>query len=194
MVNWFSFLTYILITAGTPGPNTIMSMSNGSQKGFIKGLPFNFGILCGFSIVSLFCTLFCHLLSPIIKQIKTVMLVIGALYILFLAWKTFRRGGAIEEKQFNGSFLSGFLLQFVNVKIYLYCFFSMEVFILPHYEHQTLPLIGFSLFLAFFGFTLTLCWSAFGSIFKKVFSTHAKVINTIMALLLIYCAVSLFFT
>ena len=29
MFNWFAFLTYAVITAATPGPNNIMSMSNG---------------------------------------------------------------------------------------------------------------------------------------------------------------------
>ena len=38
----------------------------------------------------------------------------------------------------------------------------------------------------------TLCWSAFGSAFKWLFSKHARVVNLVMALLLVYCAVSLF--
>jgi cysteine/O-acetylserine efflux protein len=35
-------------------------------------------------------------------------------------------------------------------------------------------------------------WSAFGSTFCKILSEHAKIVNPILALLLIYCAVSLF--
>lgn len=31
MFNWFAFLTYAVITAATPGPNNIMSMSNGGS-------------------------------------------------------------------------------------------------------------------------------------------------------------------
>lgn len=34
MFNWFAFLTYAVITAATPGPNNIMSMSNGGRLGF----------------------------------------------------------------------------------------------------------------------------------------------------------------
>ena len=33
MFSWFSFLTYAIVTAITPGPNNILSMSNGSRKG-----------------------------------------------------------------------------------------------------------------------------------------------------------------
>lgn len=33
-MHWASFLTYAVVTAVTPGPNNIMSMSNGSRLGF----------------------------------------------------------------------------------------------------------------------------------------------------------------
>lgn len=50
MFPWFSFLTYAVVTAVTPGPNNIMSMSNGSRKGFRGALPFNLGIWVGFPL------------------------------------------------------------------------------------------------------------------------------------------------
>lgn len=192
MFSWFSFLTYAVVTAITPGPNNIMSMSNGSRKGFKGALPFNFGIGVGFSIVMLLCTAFCSMLSSLIPKIKMPMLIIGAAYMLYLAWETFRSSDSIEENHSRDGFLSGLLLQFINSKIYIYCIMSMEAYILPYYHGQILPLIGFALLLAFIGFTFTLCWSAFGSVFKWLFSKHAKIVNTIMALLLVYCAVSLF--
>lgn len=89
MFNLISFLTYLVITATTPGPNNIMSMSNASKYGFRKSFPFNLGI--------------------------------------------------------------------------------------------------------FVGFSGTLCWALFGSVFRQLFSKNAKAFNIIMALLLVYCAVSLFF-
>ena len=57
---WFSFLTYAIITSVTPGPNNIMSMINGSRRGFRGALPFNFGIWTGFSAVMLLYTAFWH--------------------------------------------------------------------------------------------------------------------------------------
>ena len=56
MFNWISFLTYAVVTAVTPGPNNILSMSNGNRKGFRGALPFNIGILVGFSAVMLLST------------------------------------------------------------------------------------------------------------------------------------------
>lgn len=192
MFSWINFLTYAIITAITPGPNNIMSMSNGTRLGFKKSLPFNLGILSGFSIVMLICTLFSSMLSFILPSIKLPMIIIGAMYMLYLSWKTFKSPHEIKENISKSSFSSGLILQFINVKIYIYCIISMEIYILPYYSRKPYLLFFFALLLAFIGFLFTLCWSAFGSIFKQLFSKHAKITNSIMALLLVYCAISLF--
>lgn len=193
MFNWVSFLTYAVVTAVTPGPNNIMSMSNGSRKGLRGAIPFNLGIWAGFSAAMLICTAFCSMVSSLIPKIKLPMLIVGAAYMLYLAWETFRSSDSIEEDHSRDGFLSGLLLQFINPKIYIYCIMSMEAYILPFYNGNYPALFGFAMLLAFIGFVFTLCWSAFGSVFKRLFSKHAKLMNTIMALLLVYCAVSLFF-
>ena len=107
MFNWISFLTYAVVTAVTPGPNNILSMSNGNRKGFRGALPFNFGILVGFSAVMLLCTAFCSLLSAWIPKIKLPMLIIGAAYMLYLAWETVRSSGVAEEDDSRDCFRSG---------------------------------------------------------------------------------------
>ena len=191
MFPWASFLSYAVVTAVTPGPNNIMSMSNASQKGFRKAMPFNLGIWVGFSAVMLLCALFCGALGALIPRIRLPMLVVGALYMLHLAWSTFRSRGGLEAGETGGGFWSGLFLQFVNAKIYIYGIVSMEAYVLPVYQ-DPLPLAGFALLLAFIGFFFTLCWAAFGAVFQKLFSQHASVVNTIMALLLVYCAISLF--
>lgn len=192
MFPWFSFLTYAVITAATPGPNNIMSMSNGVRKGFRGAFPFNLGILTGFTMVMILCTLFCSLLASLIPKIKTPMLILGAAYMLYLAWEIFRSSGLIEEDHSKSGFLSGLLLQFINPKIYIYCIMSMEAYILPLYSGQPLTLLFFDLLLSLIGFVFTIAWTVFGSVFQTLFSRHARVVNTILALLLVYCAVSLF--
>lgn len=192
MFHWIPFFTYAIATAATPGPNNIMSMSNASRFGFRKSLPFNLGIWGGFSLVMLLCTIFCSLLSAFIPKIKLPMLVLGGLYMLHLAWDTFHSGTEIKEDYSRSGFVSGLLLQFVNPKIYIYCIMSMEAYILPYYSGNLPALFAFAMLLAFIGFVFTLCWSAFGSLFRRLFSTHAKAFNALMSLLLVYCAVSLF--
>ena len=192
MFPWYSFLTYAVITAATPGPNNIMSMSNAGRLGFRRALPFNLGIWVGFTIVMALCTLFCTALSALIPAIRLPMLVLGGAYMLYLAWGTFRSSGAIQEDHAREGFRSGLLLQFINPKIYLYGIMSMEAYILPYYSGQPAVLLFFALLLAFIGFVFTLAWAAFGSVFRLLFSRHARAVNTIMALLLVCCAVSLF--
>ena len=51
MFSWLNFLSYAVVTAATPGPNNIMSMSNASRLGFRRSFPFNLGIWLGFSAV-----------------------------------------------------------------------------------------------------------------------------------------------
>ncbi len=193
MFNWIGFLTYAVITAVTPGPNNLMSMSNAGRLGFHRALPFNLGIWAGFTVVMAACTLLSQFLYAVLPVIKTPMLFLGAGYMLYLAWKTFRSPGELEAREAAKSgFFSGLALQFINPKIYIYCILSMETYILPFYQDQPLPLLLFALLLAFIGFAFTLCWAAFGSAFRILFSRYAKVTNTVMALLLVWCAISLF--
>lgn len=90
MFSWLNFLSYAVVTAVTPGPNNLMSMSNAGRLGFRRAFPFNLGVWAGFSVVMLLCTFFCGALSDLIPKIKTPMLVVGAAYMLYLAYKTFK--------------------------------------------------------------------------------------------------------
>lgn len=193
MFNLLNFLIYAVSTAVTPGPNNIMSMSIARQGGFKKALPFNLGVLSGFTIVMIVCTYFFVTLESLIPMIRIPMIFIGAAYMLYLAWKTFKSGSLIEETSEKSGFLNGFLLQFVNPKIYIYCMVSMEAYILPYFSDQPLILLAFTLILALIGFLFTLVWSLFGSLLQNLFSKYGRITNTILALLLIYCAIALFF-
>lgn len=191
-ISWGPFLLYVLATAATPGPNTLAALSAGGRLGFQRALPFNFGILTGFSTVMLLCAVLCGAVSALLPKIQRPMLAVGALYMLYLAWKTWRSGPLTEGVGDKSSFRDGLLLQFVNPKIHIYGIMSMEVYIFPVYGGQPAMLALFALLLAGIGFLLTLCWSAFGAVFHLLFSRYAAVTNTVMALLLVWCAVSLF--
>lgn len=192
MFNWVAFLTYAFTTGFTPGPNNIMSMTNASRRGFRGAMPFNYGILTGFTIIQLLSAVFCSALESWIPRIKTPMLVIGAVYMLWLAWETFRSSGDLGEQEGRDGFFTALMLQFINPKVYLYCVMSMEAYVIPYYQGQWDKLFFFAILLSFIGFLATLSWTAFGSAFRRLFTTHARAVNTVMALLLVYCAISLF--
>jgi cysteine/O-acetylserine efflux protein len=193
VVNFTAFISYVLLTTFTPGPNNIMSMSNASRYGFKKSIQFNVGIFFGFFIIIALCSSFSVALYSFIPSLKPVMTCIGAVYILWLAWKTYKsKPHDVEEnKKRTDTFLSGLALQFINPKVILYGITTVSTFIVPYYK-SVFVLAGFSALLAFIGFIATCCWSLFGSVFQKLLFKNDKAINTVMAILLVYCAISLF--
>lgn len=193
MPNFAAFLSYVILTTFTPGPNNIMSMSNASRYGFRKSIKFNVGIFFGFFIIIALCSTFSVMLFNLIPSIKPIMTVIGAIYILWLAWKTYnsKPHGEGESEKTTNTFLSGLLLQFVNPKVILYGITTVSTFIVPYYR-SVLMMAAFSAILAFVGFTATCCWALFGSVFQRILVKNDRVINIIMSLLLVYCALSLF--
>ncbi|MBR1672009.1 MAG: lysine transporter LysE, partial [Fretibacterium sp.] len=87
-------------------------------------------------------------------------------------------------------FVSGVMLQFVNFKVISYGLTVMASFILPHYR-GLLPIAGFVVLLAVFSLVSTACWALFGAAFDRLFRQHGRALNAAMALLLIYCAVTM---
>jgi threonine/homoserine/homoserine lactone efflux protein len=168
-----------------------MSMNNAKNAGFKKGIVFNFGIFAGFFVVMILCLIFSTVLYTLVPKIQLPMKILGAAYMVYLIIKTLAPSKAHEIKNNNGSFLIGALLQLINPKIIIYGITAMSSYILVYYNEVPI-LVFFAFLLAFVGFTGTLCWALFGSIFSILFNKHGKIVNIIMAILLLYCTVSLF--
>lgn len=193
MFHLYDFLIYCFITAYTPGANNLLSMSNAIRYGFRRSIRFNLGILAGFSIVMTVCTVFSTALYSFLPKVKIVMQILGAAYMLYLAWKVRKSSSRLETDAGQDiSFVSGMLLQFINPKIYIYAITAMSLYILPVF-HSPAALAGFTVILSLLGASGSFVWAMFGAAFCRFFSRHSRAVNTIMALLLVYCAVSLFF-
>jgi cysteine/O-acetylserine efflux protein len=192
MVNLMAFLSFVFLTAYTPGPNNIMAMTNAGQNGFKKGFRLNFGILIGFIVVMTLSVIFSSMLYRYIPTAEPYMFTLGALYILWLAW-TIVKDKPHEDKDIKlklNSIFTGAVLQLVNPKVILYGITAFSTFILPYYH--TLPELSvFILVLSVIGFSGSCCWAMFGAAFQKLFTQHKKGLNMVMALLLVYCAISL---
>lgn len=194
MFNWASFLTYVVVVAFTPGPNALTAMGNGIRVGFKRALPFIGGLFTCQCVIMTLVGLFSKALLDYLPGVKPFMLVLGAAYMLYLAYKIFKGGGAEAregQKDASASFRNGLLLQFVNPKFLLFALTAMTVYILPSFS--TLPAIAAKAIIIPLGGTSScLLWTAFGSLFCGFYNRHAKPINAIMALALAYCAVALF--
>ena len=164
-----------------------------NKYGFKKTLRFCFGVGAGFFVIMILASYFNLLLHNFIPKIELPMMILGAGYMLFLAVKivTSKNSENDDETGKYNSFMAGMLLQFVNPKGVLYGITVMGTFILP-YHTSNVSLLFFSLFLAVVGFMSTSSWSLFGSIFQTFLSKYRNQFNVVMALLLVYSAVSIF--
>ena len=167
-------------------------MSNAARLGLRRSVRFNGGIAFGFLIVMTICTIFSSTLYTFLPKVKSAMQLLGAAYMLYLAWKVWKSPADLNTEGGNeASFVSGMVLQFMNPKIYIYAITAMSLYVLP--VHQSVPaLIAFTLVLTVIGASGSFAWALFGSAFCRFFSRHTKAVNSVMALLLIYCAFSLF--
>jgi threonine/homoserine/homoserine lactone efflux protein len=175
----------------TPGPNNIMSMNNARNVGLRKAVRFNFGIFAGFFTVMILCMLFSTVLFNVVPKIQFPMKIAGAVYLAYLIVKTLLPHKDSEIKDSGGGFLTGAVLQVINPKGILFGITTASSFILPHYHDKAILLL-FAFGMALTALLSTLCWAVFGSLFSLVFSRHGKILNIVMAALLLYCAVSLF--
>lgn len=187
-----SFLLYVFVTSFTPGPNNIMAMLFANKYGFKKTFRFCLGVGAGFFVIMVLSTYFNLLLHNFIPKIELPMMILGAGYMVYLAIKivTSKNSANDDDGGKYNSFFAGMLLQFVNPKGVLYGITVVGTFILP-YHTSHIVLLLFSLFLAVVGFLSTSSWSLFGSIFQKFLSKYRKQFNIVMALLLVYSAVSI---
>lgn len=187
-----SFLLYVFITSFTPGPNNLMAMLSANKYGFRETLRFCLGVGAGFFVIILCSSYFNLILKNFIPKIQFFMSVLGAVYMLYLAYKILRsnhKEGSEKENGRNG-FFSGMLLQFINPKGILYGISVVSTFIIPFY-HSNFSFLFFSFLLAFVGFISTMCWSLFGSLFQSFLAKYPMQFNVVMTLLLVYSAVSL---
>jgi cysteine/O-acetylserine efflux protein len=191
MPNVLAFLSYVVVTSFTPGPNNIMSMSNASRFGLRRSMRFTLGVMVGFFLIIALSIAFTIALYRAIPSIKPVMTVIGAAYILWLAYKTVTSSPHDGASAGQSTFVSGMLLQFLNPKAILYGVTVAATFIVPYY--RSLPaFFGFAAALALVALASTSCWALFGSVFERFTTEHHRAVNYTMGALLVYCAISLF--
>lgn len=155
-------------------------------------MQFCFGVAFGFFILTSLCSFFNVVLLNILPIIEFPLKVLGVTYMLYLAFKILTSKGSTNpsEKDNKNLFTVGISLQFVNPKGILFGLTVVSTFILPYYNSYSSFLL-FSLFLGVVGLMSTCSWSLFGSIFQKLLIKHNQLFNIIMAVLLVFSAVSI---
>jgi cysteine/O-acetylserine efflux protein len=189
-IDFATLIPFALITTFSPGPNTLISASMGMQYGYRKTFPFLIGIWTGFVIVFIGCSLLATTLAEIIPQFRNILSVIGAIYILWLAYKTYRASYSVEDKlQKPLGYTNGMVLQVLNPKVILYglTIFSTYLVSLPK---NIILFFAAPIIFATISLSATTTWALFGvgiaSFMKN--SQAAKIVQSLLALSLVIIA------
>lgn len=186
-----SYLPYALVTAFTPGPNNIVALHAVSQNGWRKGRNVLFGMTAGFLCVMVLCALFCSALAAFVPSVAGILKYVGAVYILWLAIHVARSKPEAQEGK-PMSFWKGFLLQFMNVKIILYAITMYTGYVIPVTSGLGALLIH-SVCFTVIGAAGFVTWAAVGGALQRFLAKYYRPFNIAMALILLWCAVSLAF-
>ena len=196
-MNSNDFLTltpFAFITVYTPGPSSLSSASMGINFGIKKTMPFLYGISLGCLIVMLISGAFSGLVFRAFPSFQAIMRWVGAAYILYLAYGTFKNSFSFQDnrEKYLWDFNKGLLLQLLNPKGLI---FSMTLYstFLASIVHQPYYVCLFSLAIALLVFSGVLTWASFGA-FISQYLHRVKLrvlLNSILSLLLVYTAIKI---
>ena len=132
-----SFLTFALFAAvatGTPGPNNLMVMASGANFGLRRTFPHILGIALGFGLMIVLVALGMGRVFAALPWLETVLLVLSAVFLLYLAWKIATAAPPVEADSPEGRPLTFFQaagFQWVNPKAWAMALTTVSVYILP---------------------------------------------------------------
>lgn len=185
-----NFFIYSVINAFTPGPGNILALNTVTNYGWKKGTPLFFGIFSGYYVVQMICAVFVYGVSALLPGMLGGMKYVGAAYILWLAAHIAVSRPDRDGKERSASFLKGFMLQFVNVKIYLFGITALTGYV-TNYSTALPVLVFFEFVIATIGTAATSAWIGAGMAIQKVYLRHYRLINIFLAVTLLECVYSI---
>lgn len=189
----FSLVAYCALMSGTPGPNNVMLAASGANFGFRRTLPHMLGINAGvFALTALVC-LGLGAVYARFPELHRALKVVGALYLVYLAWKIAGSGAAAGASGSRPlSFVEGAAFQVVNPKSWMKAATIATVFMPvgldPVYGALLVSTVGWVV-----GFPLIAVWALFGVAIGRYLGTarRRRAFNAVMGLSLVVLAASL---
>ncbi|MFP3387744.1 LysE family translocator [Brevibacillus sp. SIMBA_040] len=187
-MNTTSLLLYCFIVTFTPGPTNIVILSTVNNLGTKKAMEYTYGATIAFGLLLVISAFLNTLLITIVPKIVIVMQIIGSIYILYLAYQIYKMDTSESSVNQTGTFMSGFLMQFLNPKVVLFTMTVLPSYVIPYYSEM--PAVTVSVIaITIIGFLAFVTWVLFGTIFKGFLQKHKKTVNVMMALLLAFSAI-----
>lgn len=171
-MNITAFLAYCIIVTFTPGPTNIVIMSTVQNYGTKKALEYTAGATLAFGLLLVLSVTFNSVLFNVLPKIKVVMGGVGTIYMLYLAWKLYRMDVSTDVSDQSGTFMAGFLMQFINPKVVLFVLTVISNFVIPYYS-SFLNLALFVLIITLIGLAAFVSWVIFVR-YSNDFCTHTE--------------------
>lgn len=192
MIDFPAMILYLAATAFTPGPNNLMCMYLGANYGLKGSRKFIVASMGSVFVKALLCGLLNVALAAVIPSVVPVLKWAGAAYMLYLAWTMLKSGMKKEEtagKQGESTYSAGILLQLLNMKSWVSALSLFSVYVVPYTTALWAIFAGAGIMLALL-IMASLSWCLFGGAIKNVYHQYKLPLSILMALSLVYCAVT----
>nr|WP_319474555.1 LysE family translocator [uncultured Sphaerochaeta sp.] len=192
-IDYVSVFIFTFVTTYTPGPNTISSAMMGIQVGYRRSIPYFLGIATGFFTIMLLGGFFASLLARVLPEVMQVFSYVGALYILYLAYRVLHADYVLSKRsQKLLGYKDGLLLQLFNPKVLVLSLTIYTTF-LGSLDRSLPALFLSALFLTTMSFSAISLWASFGAFFSHLLTSQKtrRLVNGFLAFLLVCSAVML---
>lgn len=132
---------------------------------------FFLGIFAGYYAVQAICAIFVFGVSSFLPDVLKTLKYIGAAYILWLAFHIAVSKPDMDNNSKSASFIKGFMLQFVNVKIYMFGITALTGYI-TDYSTSLDVLLLFEMIIATIGTVATITWIGLGILIQKYYRRY----------------------
>lgn len=179
---------FVFVTAFTPGPNNIMVTASGVNFGFARTIPHMAGITIGFMVLLVACAAGLGLVFATVPALQLALKIVGAIYMLWLAWKVANAapaGDEVGELARPLTFIQAAAFQWVNPKAVVIGLTAISIYVRPDHRLSDF-LIVLALFVVSTAMTVV-TWTGFGVALRSVLRDprRARIFNVVMALLLV---------
>jgi len=183
-MDFISFLIYCFIVTFTPGPTNIVILSTVHNYGTKKAMEYTYGATIAFGLLLALSAVLNTVILSVIPKVLVGMQIVGTIYMLYLAYQIYKNDTPELANHKTGTFISGFLMQFLNPKVLLFAMTVIPTLVLPYYTNVSAVSLSV-IVITIIGFLAFITWVLFGVIFKKFLQRNKKVVHAVMALSLV---------
>lgn len=190
-----AFALFAFVISITPGPNNAMVLASGANFGLRPTIPHLLGIDLGFALMIVAVGSGIGGLLTALPMLQTGLRYVGAVYLLYLAWKIASSGSLDTQASRREplSFLQAASFQWVNPKGWIAATGAVATYTPAAGYFANLVTVA-AVFALVMGPCITL-WAAIGTSLRRLLSkpAHLRTFNVITALLLMASLYPTFF-